>query len=978
MAQNGDLGFMKRFIQFAIFICIGLLFCNLTLFAQQSPEQENPTQVSPTPNPLTAKLSGEVVWQGFDLSQTNVSVYRDEKLKELYTSGLSSSGTGQFTLRVAPGTYYLVAYVDVDRSGKFDEGDGYGVLGIQDWQDASQKHKAVTISDKGDLKGIKIPITARLQRMENEEKLVAATLYQPSEYQKFKTELTRATSGCRGTLIDIKEPNLTNVKRLILAYTDTSWKFRAGITEVDSRTGKWELRLKPGKYYLMAIVDKNNSNRLDAGDTFGFYGVINLRKRGAFPEPVLVKPAAFTEDLEIQITATYAEKGQPDNKKKTAIVSGRVLPVPEAGIEVRVEVYTTSALVNPVASAVTDSEGQYRFKLPVGEYYIIANQDTDGNGRYSEGDSLGGFGTISIAANPPKSIKIVEGETRGVYVYLSARYDVNGQLVAMSESGSNRTYSGIGPNTTNGNVSETNTTDEQTGRITGKITSFFSTRTTKVDQGDAVAENEEPVPNGILSLSTTPEFDSPMLMPLFLDDDNRFVVDVEPGVYYVLAVVDQNSDGLSGTSDGIGVYGTHLPVRGTPAAITVFPGKTTPHVDIDILATYVDEKGTMAELSDGGRWNIARMYGEPEDIFKYTRNGRLVEEWMYWSRGLGFHFEADGAGWKLSDKNEFKPNIQNLAKETNKTEEQLPEENTQQTEPVKDMNIEGFSIAAESVNIYYSHEGVLWRIAPGTRTISADGNTPNEPPTIKVDTRVAPLGPGYRPSASATGTLVFHDFDDNVIIRDITTGVSKVLLDNRHLAQDVAISPDGEFIAYVQTSPTRRKRIFIQNLRSERLFHLPSTAIEMSNPAWRIDGQMLAYAAAGSIENPKADENRNIYAFDNAARSIEPIVISSSDDAEPAWHPSDLNTLAFSRGTDGNSRQIWVVTYSSTGEPSEQQITEMGGNRPIWVPPDGRWIIYENNGQLWTVDTQTPRSESPLISNGKAVFGYQPIAVPVR
>ena len=25
----------------------------------------------------------------------------------------------------------------------------------------------------------------------------------------------------------------------------------------------------------------------------------------------------------------------------------------------------------------------------------------------------------------------------------------------------------------------------------------------------------------------------------------------------------------------------------------------------------------------------------------------MIEEWMYWTRGLAFHFEADGAGWKL-------------------------------------------------------------------------------------------------------------------------------------------------------------------------------------------------------------------------------------------------------------------------------------------------------------------------------------------
>lgn len=353
----------------------------------------------------------------------------------------------------------------------------------------------------------------------------------------------------------------------------------------------------------------------------------------------------------------------------------------------------------------------------------------------------------------------------------------------------------------------------------------------------------------------------------------------------------------------------------------------------------------------------------------------MIEEWMYWSRGIGFNFEADGAGWKLKDQNKFEPKTQNIPKETETPEEDKQDnENKPKTEQPASVSLDGFSIAAESVFIYYSHEGVLWRIAPAD-TIDVAANVHRDVP---LDTRVAPLGTGFRPSASENGTLVFHDFDDNVIIRNIAIGKNMILLDNRHLAEDVAISPNGEYIAYAQTEPSRRKRIVIQNIRSEKIFRIPSTAVEMSNPAWRPDGELLAYATAGSIENPKSSENRNIYAFDNMANSVEPIVISPADDAEPAWHPADRNRLAFSRGVDGNPRQIWIVTFDANGKPTEQQITEMGGSRPVWVPPNGRWILYENNGQLWTVDMKIPGSESPLMSNGKAVFGYQPIAVAVE
>jgi len=959
---------MKRLFIFSLVVFLGISFTNVLVHSQESSNQTTlkNNNIQPEFKRMTARLSGEIIWKGHDLSHINVSVYRDEKLKDLYTSGVSRLGT--FTLRVEPGRYYLVAYVDIDSSGKFDEGDGYGVLGINDWNDESQKHLAIEIGENSNLKGIKIPITARLQNSGEELKLVPESTYQPSEYEKFIAELSRATSGCRGILKFTKDPEHADVTMLIIAYTDTSWKYRSGMTVVDPTTGKWELRLKPGKYYLMAIVDKNSSNTLDNGDPFGFYGVKDISKKGAFPQPVLIKQNTFTENLEIHISTTYTAKEQSETIENAAIIIGRVTPFSQDETGIRVEVYDDSTLVNPIATTLTAQDGTFRLQLPTGEYYIIANHDMDGNGRYSAGDRLGGLGSDSIVTTPPTSIIIGEGETRSVNIILTAQYDAEGQLVAIHDSNIDTSLGGTG-------IDDSSNTDVgETGVITGRISTFFATSTGTSNNNSEPAQNNNDIPDGILSLSTTPSFDSPIVVPLFLEKDGSYTVQVEPGTYYILAVVDQNKDGRSGTSDGIGVFGTHQPVRGTPAAITVLPGKITPHVDIDILASYVDEDGTMSEITDGGRWNIARMHGPPEDIFKYSRNGKFIEEWMYWTMGIGFVFETDGSGWKLKDKNEFEPNTQNLAKVNEKpgTDETANKE-AQNSSEIKNELLTGFSLAAESVSIYYSHDGVLWRLAPAT----AEDIELNQLRSVPIDTRIAPLDSGFHPSVSEKGTLVYHDFDDNVIFRDIGSGKSMVYLENRELAKDVSISPDGEYLVYTKSEQDRRKRIIIHHLETNRTFPIPSTAMEMSNPAWRRDGELLAYATAGSIENPDMNHHRNIYIYDLVANSVEPIVISPEDDSEPSWHPSEPNTLAFSKGTENKLRQIWMVNVSTTGKRTEKQITLMGGSRPVWIPPNGRWILYENNGQLWTVDTHTPNSEAPLLSNGRVVFGYQPIAVPV-
>ena len=102
---------MKRLMLLFLVIGIGLVS---EIFRQDLPAQENVDE-----RRLTATITGRILWDGHDLSHANVSAYRDERLRELYISGIPQLGDGRFTLRVEPGRYYLVASIDVDKSGEF-------------------------------------------------------------------------------------------------------------------------------------------------------------------------------------------------------------------------------------------------------------------------------------------------------------------------------------------------------------------------------------------------------------------------------------------------------------------------------------------------------------------------------------------------------------------------------------------------------------------------------------------------------------------------------------------------------------------------------------------------------------------------------------------------------------------------------------------------------------------------------------------
>ncbi len=876
------------------------------------------TQEDTTAKRMTATLTGRVVWRGQDLSHTSVSVYRDEALQQVYISGIPQLGDGQFTLRVEPGRYYLVAYVDVDKSGSFDTGDGLGMFGITDCGNKDETKQIIEIQEGEKIRGLEIPITARATDIEGSPTVVPLSEYEPSQLQQFQTELRKATSGCSGTITSLRQtpedpnPLRAGSKALILAYTDLSWRYRAGITRATD-TGNWALNLPPGKYYLMAIVDNNHTNKLDAGDDFGFYGVEDMRKRGNFPQPVLVSANKFTKNIEVAITATYQMR-EKTQKAATCTLTGILSPVP-GDVTARIEVYADPTFVAPVASTETAPGGAFRLALPPDEYYVLANLDVDKDGRYSKGDGLGGYGTIDITKQPPTALTLAEGETQEIEVVISARYDDDGRLHAT-------------PPSIEAHIEQ--------GSIAGRI----------VWDGHTFQR-------GILTLSYAPDFSSPIAMPMTVSGDGSYQVNVLPGSYYVMAVVDANNDQKTGIADGVGIYGTRHPVRGEPTAVHVFPGETTTHIDIAVLAIYIDADGNMAEIDDGGRWEIRKLYGEPEDIFRITRRGRLNEEWNYWTKGIRFAWKANGAGWELSNTESFtlKEGVdpKRIAKNI-------------RNENVEEPDAPTATAGQLPAFIYFAYDGIIWGIAP--------------------DSNSTPLGIGHNPTVANDGTLIYQDRDGNVIIRNREMPDGGLLLDNRKMADDVAISPDAQYLAYTRPEFGYRSRLMIQHISSGSEFPVPSTALHSFTPAWNSDGTMLAYVTAGSIENPDTatpldgQQRRNIYAFDQIAQSIEPIVISpDTDDSEPTWSPANPNQLAFTRKV-GNYQQIWLVTYSSEGTPTEQQLTRRGGSHPTWVPPEGRWLLYENNGQLWKIDTTNPEpTETALIHNGHVVFGREPAAV---
>ena len=894
----------RNWLIFSFIVILIALFTD-QIWAQQSTSAETDEKmIEDFAERATSGLKGKVIWDGQDLSQTTVQVYKDKSLKNLYT-GVTQLKSGEFEVRVEPGSYYLVTFVDLNRSGKFDTGDGMGIFGITNWDDSNQQKQIVKVADQQIIRGIDIIITARMQALGGQGQIVSLSDYKEDPLEQFKSALEMIASGIKGQLAYEGQESLTNA--LVFAYTDLSWKYRAGEARV-AADGSFTLNLLPGKYYLMAIIDKNNTNLFDSGDALGIYGITDLDESQAFPQPVLVSPNQFVPDLHIAITGQQAKSGQVvPMAEPAAQVSGKVRWTGNSLKGTVIQVFREAALLKEVHQVEVNEDGKFSLRLPPGDYYLIANVDVDNNGKYSSGDGLGGYGTADITTTPPSALTLATGTNPEITIFVSARYNVDGQLEAVAEGAID--------------LSQNNT-----GGISGQI------------RWDGNAFKE-----GILSISETPDFRSPVAISLNLEDEGRYEVSIPPGDYHVMVVVDLDGDRKSGLRDGVGIYGTRHPVRSKDLQrVSVFSDYITPHINIEIFAMYIDEEGNIAEIEDGGRSEIKLQYGMPEDVFQFTRFGRQIEEWYYWTQGVRFRFEATRAGWKLQTRTDFEPTADALA--------QLKQLEGQSQQPSSDAS----ETTALNALLYYSFDDIIWECMP----------------TIGIQ---QPLAAGRQPTASLDGRLTYIDFEGNVILHDSDAPQGRLLLERRELATDVIISPDGAYLALARQEMGRR-HIYIRHIASREEIPIPSTAQEMFTPAWNLTGDLLAYSTRGSIENPEAATDRNIYSYTHISGRVEPISIGTEDDAEPAWSPSDPNLLAFSRA-EGRHRQIWLVELSPEGKPTAQQLTRYGGEKPVWLP-DGSAILYETNGQLWQISKDASKNQ-PVMFNGQVIFGHEPYVIPL-
>jgi len=825
-------------------------------------------------------FTGRVVWQGHDLKKASVQVFKDQKMKDLYTEGFLHDPEGTYALEIDdPGTYYMVAFVDDNSNNKFDAGDGMGMYGIVDWADSNQQPESITLTKGMKLLGMDIVITAVV----NEQ---GSLIPLPS------SNSADITTGISGKLF-FTDQKFTNA--IVFVYTDPLWNNRIAQAKV-SENGEYAVSVPAGKYYVLAVIDKNNSDLLDAGDRFGVWGMTRF---GAIPKPVEVKEGNVRINRNILIIGKINDSGKPvpiqstdsepeKTTQQNVIISGKVLWPDHDLKNALIQVYDDPSMTSAVAKAKVENDGSFRLSIPEGEYYVTAGIDSDGNGKYTKGDGIGIYGAEDPTNQTPKKIIVKkDSQSEGINILITAEFDSSGQLIPITydkqPEAEKKNENGDSPIT----------------GIRGKI-----------------IWSDHKLSNVVLVFSKDSSFKDGFRVPLKLDNDGVYTCSTDPGIHYIMAIVDTDSNEQTDAGDGIGFYGTGYLGEGhwgEPQSVTVLESRVTTYVNIKITAVMGDD-GKPSATPDG----VRSYYGDPNDVFDTDQN---TQEWWYWTRGIAFTFKKIDEVWKLVDVYQFTPKDISSAKSS---------ENTNGV-------------------IYYTIDGYIW-------AVNEDGSNRR---------RVAS---GIRVTGTFEGDkLLFLDGYSGI---EIFTPNNQTLTDLNWSQEgsQPSLSNDGKSVAFT-VNLNGHRQINIRNIETGNEITIPGANMDMSNPSWSPDGELLAYTASLPVLSDQQKRNSDIYYYDLVAKRTERISANPQDEFDPAWGPGETRVLVFCR-SEGDHSQLWIASFDANGKPSERQITKYGGHNPAWSP-EGDRIIYENNAQLWTVKPDG-KDESPILVNDEPVFGLDP------